>query len=248
MNRLQAEFHRLYGPNLIDAAGHARAMVLELAHPADWDVLSSVWRGVQNDLGLPAPAIAVSGTDGLQLWFSLYEPIDPTQAQTFLESLRRRYLPAVARERVRLLPALDLPGEAGIARHAERVPALQPNGNWSAFVAPDLAPLFSQTPWLDIPPGEEGQAKLLSGLESITPPMFSAVLAQLTTEAAAALAGEADARPLPLLPAGTTEALTPRDFLLAVMNDEGVSLTLRIEAAKALLPYTPTGGPGSHER
>ena len=36
---------------------------------------------VQADLALPAPAIAVTGSDGVQLWFSLVQPVQPGQAQ-----------------------------------------------------------------------------------------------------------------------------------------------------------------------
>ena len=61
-------------------------MVLELTGPADWDVLSAVWRGVQADLELPAPAIAVSGTDGLQLWFSLEAPVPAAQLSRCAET------------------------------------------------------------------------------------------------------------------------------------------------------------------
>ena len=99
MNRLQSELHRLYladESGLLDEQGRVRAMVLELTGPADWDVLSAVWRGVQADLELPAPAIAVSGTDGLQLWFSLEAPVPAAQAQAFLAALCAHYLPGVA--------------------------------------------------------------------------------------------------------------------------------------------------------
>lgn len=253
MDRLQTELHRLYAPTkpdatgpgpgtagLIDGAGRVRALVLELARPADWEMLCPVWRGVQSDLGLPAPAIAVSGTDGLQLWFSLCEPVEVVQARVFLEALRDRYLAAAPSRQVRLLPATDRSSASSTARHAEKVPARQQSGNWSAFVAPDLAPLFSETPWLDIPPGEEGQAKLLSGLESIKPAMFDAALAQLAGCAAGAAAMGPSAAGSSLQPSAA--ALDPKRFLLTVMRDENVSLALRIEAAKALLPYTAESG------
>ncbi|RYG88656.1 MAG: hypothetical protein EON59_03725, partial [Alphaproteobacteria bacterium] len=128
MSRLQAELQRLYG----DADGGVRAMVLELARPADWEVLSRVWRGVQADLQLPAPAIAVSGTDGLQLWFSLQEPVSADRAGAFLAQLRARYLAGTAPARLRAMPS------AGAAPwQAPAVPALQAGTeNWSAFVAP----------------------------------------------------------------------------------------------------------------
>ncbi|MGY4827776.1 hypothetical protein ACVNIS_04260 [Sphaerotilaceae bacterium SBD11-9] len=231
MNRLQSELQRLYLPlsaqGLVGPDGALRALVLEITQPASWEVLSAVWRGVQLDLELPAPAIAVSGTDGLQLWFSLAEPVTVAQGRDFLDALRLRYLPDVAPARLRLWPA--------DGAHAPLVPAEQPGGgNWSAFVAPDLAPVFADTPWLDTPPNPEGQADLLSHLASITPPAWAAAQARLKPVA--------PLRETKRSRAGTVNAgLDPKRFLLQVMGDETVELALRIEAAKALLPYTEGG-------
>ena len=256
MNRLQSELRRLYLPHsaadadsdatasgLIDAEGRVRAMVLELARPANWEVLSKLWRGVQTDLELPAPAIAVSGTDGLQLWFSLAEPASVAQAHAFLASLRARFLPDIAPQRVGLMPGVDASAPHQ-ALHARWVPAQQePTGNWSAFVAPDLAPVFADTPWLDIPPGNDGQADLLSRLNSITRPAFEAALERLTpattTQPGAPVpeAPSADAGPMHTRPLASAGSLDAKRFLLRVMNDDTVALALRIEAAKALLPY-----------
>jgi len=246
MSHLQTEFQRLYVPTtaetgpadhpapLIDPQGRVRALVLELGGPADWSALAQVWRGVQTDLELPAPAIAASGTEGLQLWFSLAEPLQVAQAHAFLQTLRHRYLPDVPARRVRLMPRIDTAVPAD--QHARPVPALNTGtGNWSAFIAPDLAPLFAETPWLDIPPGNDGQAQLLAGLKSIQPPMLAAALQQLQPAAQ-----QPPPSPSPLkttLDAGCTT--DPQHFLLAVMNDAAVPLALRIEAAKALLPCTP---------
>jgi hypothetical protein len=230
--RLQSELRRLYlagddaaAGSLIDPEGRVRALVLELARPASWESLSKVWRGVQADLELPAPAIAVSGIEGLQLWFSLAEPAPVPQAQAFLEQLRLRYLPDIAAQRVGLIPGVDaLP------------PRQAPSGNWSAFVAADLAPVFADTPWLDIEPSSDGQADLLSRLQSIKPPAFDAALSALRPAAptqAVATAPEARA---------AVAGSAPRRFLLQVMNDDTVALALRIEAAKALLPYADNEG------
>lgn len=242
MNRLQSELQRLYLPGspahagtdtqpspLIDPQGMVRAVVMALAQPASWELLSKVWRGVQAELALPAPAIAVSGTDGLQLWFSLEEPVAVSQAQAFLESLRLRWLPDVDARRVRLMPASDA-SALHPERHARRVPALQEqSGNWSAFVAADLAPIFTDTPWLDIAPNEEGQATLLRGLSTIKPAVWK--------EALKRLAPSVDAPVAPSQPVTASAAADadPKRFLLRVMNDDTVALALRIEAAKALL-------------
>ena len=245
MNRLQTELERLYLGGLVfapanaqdlslaDARGRVRALVLEVVQPIGWDALCEVWQGVQMELELPAPGIAVSGRDGLQLWFSLETSIPADQAHAFLEALRARFLAHVAPARVRLWPTLEEP-----VRHAALVPALQADtGNWSAFVAPDLAAIFSQTPWLDVEPGEEGQAALLRGLRSIKPAVFDAALAGM--RATAPQAAAAAPVPVPVLARETTSSQEatddPRRFLLRVMNDETVALALRIEAAKALL-------------
>ena len=259
MSTLPAELDRLYRsyerniqnphgaePGLIAPDGTVRAMVLELARPADWTTLSTLWRGVQTDLELPAPAIAVSGIDGYQLWFSLAVPASVAQARSFLESLRLRYLSLIAPERIGMMPAVDaaMPGQI---QHAMWVPALQPaTGRWSAFVAPDLAAIFSEEPWLDLPPNPDAQAKVLSRLECIKPAVFHAILERLSpvvrseTSPMTSVADETDGNhtnPEVKASAPHGNSLDPNGFLLGVMNDKMIELHLRIEAAKALLPY-----------
>lgn len=256
MNRLQSELHRLYLfpaaasmdglPSLFDASMQVRALVVEVARPASWEVLARVWQGVQAELELPAPAIAVSGSDGLQLWFALAEAIPVAEAHDFLEALRLRFLPDIPARRIRLLPAPPSSASAhGGASHAAVVPAQQAeSGNWSAFVASDLAPVFADTPWLDIPPSEDGQAGLLRGLRLIKPAALEIASARLgglrhrMPDAAVdhpdddrgAAPPSTAGRPAPAT--GTTD---PRRFLLQVMNDDTVALGLRIDAARALL-------------
>ena len=274
MNRLQSELNRLYLPpsqagaetdaqpaTLIDPTDRVRAMVLELARPPSWDAMSKVWQGVQAELDLPAPAIAVSGTDGLQLWFSLAEPIRADRAHAFLERLRIRYLADVDSGRVGLMPATNA-SALHPELHAQLIPARQePTGNWSAFLAPDLVPIFADSPWLDIPPNEEGQATLLRGMEIMKQAAFEAAFdklglvthpSQATAVAARVAEPLAPVRPAAAGSVSTTSAASSatastsafasaapsedaKRFLLQVMNDENVALALRIEAAKALL-------------
>ena len=241
MNRLDTELNRLYlgglvfaqgdtqTSSLVDARGRVRALVLEVVQPAGWEALARAWQGVQAELELPAPAIAVSGTDGLQLWFSLEASVEVARAHAFLEAVRARFLADVPASRVRLRPD---PAEPG--RHVPLVPELQASGDtWSAFVSPDLVGVFSETPWLDVEPGEEGQASLLRGLQSIKPAAFEAALARLDARARDVRASAPASASSTLAASPATD--DPRRFLRQVMNDETAPLALRVEAAKALL-------------
>lgn len=270
-------------PSLVTPGGRVRALVLELGRPADWDALLAVWQGVQADLALPAPAIAVSGTDAYQLWFSVAQAVPVAQAAAFLEGLRQRHLADVAPHRIGMLPApVPAPVPAASAPPALRslppalrVPAQQPNGHWSAFVTADLARIFADEPWLDLPPNELAQADLLSRMVSIPLDDFERACAQLrpsppsTAPAPAAHTPTPDQRPQAACTARAPSAqhgssatdfthnihstyttaggpwTDPKDFLLHVMNDASVDLRLRMEAARALLP--PNYPPKSHQ-
>ncbi len=234
MNPLQFELDRLYGLGASAAHGAApaaaqgvRALVLELRPPAGWAQLSSVWTGVQSDLGFPPPAIAVSGVDALQLWFSLASPTLPRAGELFLQGLRARYLPDVGSTHVRLIAdAAQLPSAPPLETSPDR---------WSAFVAPDLASVFADTPWLDLPPNAEGQASLLHALEPIGQVALDAALSQLgvVEEVPAGLKPSG----LPEVPSSEQGGADAERFLRRVMNDESVPMALRIEAAKGLLGH-----------
>ena len=247
--RLSAEIQRLYRLpgdtalpgeptlRLVDSDGRVRAMVLSLSHPADWSLLAAVWRGVQSDLELPAPAIAVNGVDAFELWFSLAEPVPLAAAQAFLMGLRQRYMAEVKPHRVFLSPFQD--GDSAQTTTPLIPTAQGDSGNWSAFVAPDLAAVFGDEPLLDLPPGEDQQAELLSRLKCIPRSGFEAALRLLPTSGRTA----APAAPAPS-PASATDGHgpamkvryeDPRLFLQDVMNDQSVPIASRIEAARALL-------------
>lgn len=243
MNRLPPELDRLYGlgPNAtggpeagVGSAGlqrDVRAAVLEVALPAGWEQISSVWKGVQSDLDLPAPAIAVSGVDGLQLWFSFAAPNSSSARARFMQGLRERYLPNLAATLVRVFA------------EAVAIPAVPPakisSQRWSAFVTSDLVSVFAETPWLDIPPSDEGQATILRALEPIRQVDFEAALNKL-----GAMKDDTHREPDAAKPAAPDAAQSsdpwstdPARFLMGVMNDKTAPLALRVEAAKVLLPY-----------
>ena len=225
MNRLDTETRRLFGTDSeADAEGRVRHMVLGVSGPADWPPLGAVWRGVQADLDLPAPAIAVNGVDAFELWFSLADPLPAGTAAAFLEALCRRYLPDIAAARRRTWPT----HEAGLSVEPARIPQLQgTTGRWSAFVAPDLAAVFGDDPSLDLPPGDDAQADQLSLLKPVTRSEIDAAMARLAPEPPPVAAAR------PVGPSGARD--DPRRFLLDVMNDPSVAMALRIQAAQALL-------------
>ncbi|MDM0014698.1 hypothetical protein QTH87_19805 [Variovorax sp. J22P168] len=245
MNPLPRELDRLYGLGTdgSEAAaaagagasarqGDVRVLVLEVVQPAGWEQLSPVWRGVQSDLGLPAPAIAVSGVDGLQLWFSLASPTPPHAGDRFLQGLRTRYLSDVASAQVRLI--------AGSAGSPAAPPVQVGPDRWSAFLAPDLVPVFADTPWLDVRPNDEGQATLLRALQ----PMRSADLEAASRQLGAIGADEALEPPAFESPGSSAGQEAPargdadaERFLRRVMKDETAPLALRVDAAKALLAF-----------
>ena len=223
MTRLQTETERLYGSPTDTHESEVRALVLELARPADWPMVARLWQGVQADLGWPAPAIAVNGVDGYQLWFSLEQPLPASEAQALLDHLRQRYLPDIAPDRLRLLPG-----------PAARVPQQVAPEVWSAFVSPDLAAVFAYSPWLDLTPGEDAQAELLSRL-SRTPAADVARVQVRPTPLPAPPASPPPAPSTALVPSLHPDAQEARQFLLGVMRDPAAVLALRVEAAKALL-------------
>lgn len=217
MTRLQTEIERLYGAPTGDGNGPVRVLVLELARPAEWPPMARLWQGVQADLGWPAPAIAVNGVDGYQLWFSLAQPLPQAEAQVLLDHLRQRYLADIPPDRLRLLPG-----------PAAEVPRQVAPEVWSAFVSSDLAAVFAETPWLDLPPGEDAQAELLGRLVRTPAADVARVLVLPPPQRSGPVPTSTAAAPC----ADDHEA---RQFLLGVVRDNSVAMALRIEAAKALL-------------
>lgn len=240
MHRLTAELQRLFhlpegglGPQ----QGQVRCLWIELARPADWGPLRTLWNALQTELDLPAPAIAVSGRGGLQLWLSLARPVPAREAAAFLQALCRRHLPGMAQlapGRLRCWPDAD-----PSTPPPDPVPAQVQGGDeprWSAFVTPDLPAVFGEDAWLDLPPGDDAQADLLSRIQPIEAADWTRAGERLGLAATATLAATASTLPpSPVTPPATTGGTTPVAFLRQVMNDPQAPLALRVEAARALL-------------
>jgi hypothetical protein len=217
--------------NLLSATQTVRTCVLAFKRSSDWPAVAALCQGLQDELALPLPALAIGG--GYQLWFSLAEPIPLSQAQALMQALIGKYLAEVPGKHFACFP-----GDKANSK-IELVPALQADQTrWSAFIDPTLGSMFTDEAWLDMAPSLDKQADMLAGLRSIS-------LADLA-EAMALLATPATPQPgmatAPVVPPPETLSLAggyadPHGFLLAVMNDPTVAASHRIEAAKALLPY-----------
>lgn len=217
--------------------GMVKALAVVFEKAADWEEAERLYRGVQEELDLPAPAISIAARGGYQVWFSLAEAVPAKQARDFLDGIRLRFLADLPPARLQFRP--ETSGERGFI---ELAPALhEGSGKWSAFIDPAMGSMFADEPGLEMAPSPDRQADLLAGCESIKPGDFLKVLSILQPpggqgEAAPALRDEAPARRSPGLTVGSNFS-DPRSFLLAVMNDPSASAGQRIKAAKALLPY-----------
>ena len=254
MNRLHSEWARLlavdpiHHTDLIDPQGRTRALVVGWGHPADWSTLAALWQAVQAELDWPAPLIAVDGRDAFQLWFPLAEPVPAPAAHQLAAALAARWLPQAPAEAVARRLSVWPRKVEGSWQHAPRVPARLPGPEprWSAFVAPDLAAVFSDDPALDIDPGDDAQAELLARHRCIDARAWTrACQSLLKREQAPTAVPEPATGGPPIQPPGAAMAdlASPFDdpaaFLKAVMNHPGAPLAQRIEAARALLLKSP---------
>jgi hypothetical protein len=192
MEELDQQLARLYLPEGVARGGHpagriidpvrdgaVRAIVVPFELPIEgggemrWEQLCVVANALQGELGLPAPAVSVSGATGFRLWLSFTEAVPVKQAQHLLELLRAAYFADV-----------ELPAE-GVRAPLELPPRPHPaTGKWAAFIHPGMGAAFADEPALDMPPPAAAQAALLQDLQSITPAQLQHALDVLQREPA----------------------------------------------------------------
>lgn len=229
--------------NPVASNATTRAMFIHFKKPGDWERVGNLYQAVQLELDLPAPALSVSGQKGFQLWFSLAEPVPLTQARSFLNALRDKYLADMPPASLDLLPAAAQPTAITLA------PAFHPaSGKWSAFIDPSLGSMFITESGLEMAPNMDRQTAMLAGLKSIAVADFQRVLNDLEAVAAADSATARTSRESASQTRADIEQRDsvldvgshfndPKSFLLAVMNAPSASTEQRIKAAKTLLPY-----------
>jgi hypothetical protein len=167
--------------NLTTADGLTRAMAIAFDKRGDreeaqhWSRLCAVANALQTQLGLPAPAVSVSGANGYYLWLSLEAPAPTAQAQKFLELLRQAYF-----------PDMDL-GPDTVSAPVELPPCLnQSTGKWAAFIHPGMGASFADESGLEMAPPFAGQVAFLEGLQSISEGQFLHALDMLQQSHSAA--------------------------------------------------------------
>ncbi|NHZ91444.1 hypothetical protein F2P45_20900 [Massilia sp. CCM 8733] len=191
MQKMMSELSRLYlpagalSPDLLAQrrAGHS-ALAIELAdggmtravvipfrklpgagEAQHWAQLCVVANALQAELGFPAPAVSISGSNGYYLWMSLEAPTPIAQVRTLLELIRKAYVPEMA-------PFADAAGAA-----VELPPCLDPRtGKWAAFIDAGLGAAFAEESGLEMAPPLAAQAALLERLERIGAAQFQQAL------------------------------------------------------------------------
>jgi hypothetical protein len=154
--------------------GLTRAIVIpfdRLAEREDgehWRRLCEVAHALQAQLGLPAPAVSISGANGYALWLSLETPTPVALVQQFLELLHSAYFP-------------DMPLRPDAAAAPVELPPClhQRTGRWAAFIHPGLGASFADESGLEMAPPFAAQCAFLEGLHSMAAAQFSAAMETL---------------------------------------------------------------------
>ncbi|MTV37820.1 hypothetical protein [Duganella radicis] len=205
MQKLTSELQRLYlltgqqyggqAIDLVSTDGLMRTLVIDFPKAAEeqhWARLCDVANALQTELGLPAPAVSVSGGECYRLWLSLARPIPEAQAKQFLALLHKAYFEDepidFGRNRVDLPPAQN-----------------RATGLWAAFVNPGMGGALAEDLGLEMAPPETAQAVFLEPLASITEEEFNQALATLRRKH--------DAAPAPS-PATAPSSAERQDLLL----------------------------------
>jgi hypothetical protein len=188
---------------------------LEAQH---WTQLCDVANALQTELGLPAPAVSISGDSGYGLWLSLAAPVPEALAQQFAALLWTKYVP-------------DAPPSSGDA--LELPPCLHHGtGKWAAFINPGLGASFAEESGLEMPPPSAGQAALLDGLHSISEAQLAHALKLLQPAPPTVQATESSTPALAAAPSAAIEdGLLLKDAtledIIALLHSRNIEPTFR---------------------
>ena len=193
--------------NLVNAEGLCRVLALDFDGAAhgqvarDWRLLRAITDHIAGELGLPVPAVSVSGRKGFGLWWGLAEPVPAGQAQSFLRLFRRAYLSEVPGDELDLRPDTDNPTKA-----AQAVAKLPPclhrgSGKWAGFLpAERLKEEEAPKPWFEERPELAMQAAILAAVELVPVSAFLRALDALQRDIGIGGGGEPQKEPPRFLP------------------------------------------------
>lgn len=188
--------------------GAVRAIVIPFdgpagAGPGQWERLCEVAHALQGELGLPAPAVSISGATGFRLWMSFETPVPVATAQRLLDLIQAAWCPGA------VPPG---PGR-GVQAPVELPPCRNgATGKWAAFIHPGMGASFADEPALEMAPPAAAQAAFLQGLQCISPDQLRHALDVL--DAPDGVPGQAAEAATPQARAGTGEpaaAVPPAD-------------------------------------
>lgn len=175
--------------DLVSPLNEVRALLIAFRSPSaarravHWEALCALANAMQQRLGLPAPAVSISG-DGYGVWLSLATPVPLADAERLLRALQNDCLAELPDAELALLPGAVHGSLAALP------PCLHPaSGKWAAWINPGMGAAFAEEPGLDMPPPPAAQAQFLAGLDSITPAQLAQALAVLAPAGAAHSAG-----------------------------------------------------------
>ena len=205
------------GVDLVTANGRTRAAAIPFDKLADseeaqhWSLLCQVANALQTELGLPAPAVSISGANGFRLWLSFETPTPIPLVAEFLNLLRTAYFPSINRS-----PETTLP------------PCLNPHtGKWAAFINPGLGASFADESGLEMAPPFAGQAALLENLKSITESRLSDAMNILRQAHGAAPAISAPRSEHPPAPQGLLLKDATLEEIVAHLHARNIEPTFR---------------------
>lgn len=203
--------------DLVDGNGATRAMLVEFRGPAGtagsphWDTVCEAANALQTQLGLPAPAVSISGVNGYGLWLSLETPVPAARARQFLRLLRQVYFSDVDEDELGLLPGAAKP-DISNQSFAALPPCLRRDtGRWAAFINPGMGASFADEPGLEMPPPVVAQTAFLEGLHCISATQFDQAL--ITLEAHDTKEPDTAAAPT-LAPRAVSDGLLLKDATL----------------------------------
>ena len=159
---------------LTGADGLTRALVIAFnqsdsgAPEQHWNRLCEVANALQGELGLPAPAVSISGASGYGLWLSFEQPLPAAEAQQFADLLQAAYFPEIDLQP----PTVSTPVEVPPCLH-------RASGKWAAFIHPGMGASFAEDAGLEMAPPLSGQLAFLEGLRRIGADQLAQALATM---------------------------------------------------------------------